>query len=194
MWSIIGRRPGANRSVRDRKARAYRLEPRVDGLENRDLMTGGSVTQTGALVSVVPPPTGPSTTTVSYQVHNGTTMIDVNLNGQNSYFSASQVGFVYYLGFGSSGAQTFQDSTGLHVVAYGGSGANLFEGGAGQDDFFGGNGSNTMDAGTGYDVLIGGGGPNVFNENAAGSGEILEAGDQNTINVPIGAPGNYSVY
>jgi len=47
--------------------------------------------------------------------------------------------------------------------------------------------------GSGYDVLIGGAGANVFNENATGSGLIVEVGSQNTINVPPGASGSYHV-
>ncbi len=48
-------------------------------------------------------------------------MLDVNLNGQNNYFSLSQVGFVYYYGQSGTGPQTFTDTTRVHVVAYGGS-------------------------------------------------------------------------
>jgi hypothetical protein len=177
-----------------RKARSHRLETRVEGLESRTLMTGGSVVQSGALVTVTPASTGPNTAIVSYQNHQGTTMLDVNLNGSDNYYSLSQVGFVYYLGSGASGAQTFQDSTSLHVVAYGGSGTNLFEGGSGQDDFFGGSGSNTFDAGSGYDLLIGGVGANVFNEDATGSGLIMEVGNDNAINGPTVASESYMIY
>jgi hypothetical protein len=62
-----------------------------------------------------------------------------------------------------------------------------------QDDFYGGSGSNTFDAGSGYDVLVGGTGTNVFNENATGSGVIVEVGSHNTINVPPGGNGNYQI-
>jgi Ca2+-binding RTX toxin-like protein len=175
------------------KARSRRLEARVEGLESRNLMTGGSVVQTGGLVTVTPATIGPNTAIVSYQNVKGTTMLDVNLNGSDNYFSLAQVGFVYYMGSGVSGAQTFQNSTSLHSVAWGGSGTNLFESSAGQDEFFGGSGINTFDAGSGYDVLIGGTGTNVFNENATGSGLIVEVGSQNTINVPPGATGSYQV-
>ena len=91
-------------------------------------------------------------------------------------------------------AQTFEDTTSLYVSAFGGSGTNFFQGGAGQDDFYGGSGSNTFDAGIGCDVMVGGNGHNVFNENATASGEILEVGNQNTVNVPPHAVGSYAVY
>jgi hypothetical protein len=42
-------------------------------------------------------------------------------------------------------------------------------------------------------VLIGGTGPNVFNENATGSGEIIEVGDSNTLTVPQGSSGSYQL-
>ncbi len=177
----------------DGRVKPRRLEATVEGLEGRQLLTGGSVVQNGALAIITPASTGPNVAIVSYQSHNGVKMLDVNLNGANNYFSLSQVAFVYYEGSGISGAQTFEDSTSLHTVAWGGSGSNLFQGGSGQDDFFGGSGSNTFDAGNGYDVLIGGTGANVFNENASGSGEIVPVGTQSTIIVPPGAAGQYTI-
>jgi Ca2+-binding RTX toxin-like protein len=186
--SIFGRLFGlglADQLGRDDKARSRRLEAMVEGLEGRQLLTGGSVVQSGALVTITPASVGPNVAIVSYQSHNGGTMLDVNLNGTDNFFSLSQISFVYYEGSGISGAQTFKDSTSLHSVAWGGSGNNLFQGGSGQDDFFGGSGSNTLVAGSGYDLLIGGNGVNVFNENATGLGEIL--------NVPPGAAGQYTV-
>jgi Ca2+-binding RTX toxin-like protein len=197
MRSVFSRRYGIDRAHpvnRDHKMRSRRLQALVECLESRDLMTGGSVVQSGALVTVTPAPTGPNTAVVSYQNHQGTTMLDVNLNGTDNFYSLSQVGFVYYLGSGASGAQTFQDNTSLHVVAYGGSGTNLFEGGSGQDDFYGGSGSNTFDAGSGYDFLIGGVGANVFNENSTGSGLIMGVGNNNTINGPTVASESYMIY
>jgi Ca2+-binding RTX toxin-like protein len=194
MQSVFGRLFGTDRGKRNRGASPRRLEARAECLESRNLMTGGSVTQVGSLVSVAPAPTGPNTTVVSYQVHGGTTMLDLNLNGQDNFFSTSQVSLVYYWGSGSSGAQIFQDSTNLNVIAFGGSGTNLFEAGSGEDEFFGGSGSNTFDAGTGFDLLVGGPGANTFNENATGSGEILELSAQNTVNVPPETAGFYMVF
>jgi Ca2+-binding RTX toxin-like protein len=121
-------------------------------------------------------------------------MLDVQLNGTNNYFSLTQVGIVYYKGSGASGAQTFQNTTSVFTEAWGGSGANLFEGGTGEDEFIGGSGSNTFDAGSGFDVLIGGSGANVFNENAAGSGFISELGTQNTVNAPTDSASSYQVF
>ncbi len=195
-WSIFVRVFGlgqADQPGRDDRARSRRLEARVEGLEGRQLLTGGSVVQNWALVVVTPASIGPNVAIVSYQSHNGVKMLDVNLNGADNYFSLSQVAFVYYEGSGISGTQTFMDATSLHTVAWGGSGSNLFQGGSGQDVFFGGSGSNTFDAGSGFDVLVGGTGANVFNENASGSGEIVEVGTQNTINVPQGATGYYTI-
>jgi Ca2+-binding RTX toxin-like protein len=178
---------GANR------ARSRRLVARVEGLENRNLMTGGSVVQTGVLVTITPAPAATNVAIVSDQTVKGTTMLDVNLNGSNNYFSSTQVGLVFYMGGGLSGSQTFQNTTSLSTYAWGGSGSNLFEGGTGSDEFFGGSGANTFDAGSGFDWLIGGLGSNTFNENAVGSGVIQERGTNNTINVPSGASGTYWV-
>jgi Ca2+-binding RTX toxin-like protein len=193
MRSIFGRLFGTDRGKRNRGATSRRLQARVVDLESRGLMTGGTVALSGALLTITPTTSGPNTTIVSYQIHDGASMIDVNFNGANNYFSTSQVGFVYYLGYGSTGPQTFEDSTSLHEVAYGGSGPNVFEAGSGQDDFYGGNGSNLFVAGTGYDVMVGGNGANTFDENSGGSGEIIEVGVSSTVNVPTGASGSYQV-
>ncbi len=40
---------GQNQIGRNHKARSRRLAPRVDGLETRNLMTGGTVVQSGVL-------------------------------------------------------------------------------------------------------------------------------------------------
>ena len=189
--SVFGRLFGIGRA---HKSRSHRLAARVEGLEARALLTGGSVVQGGGLVTVTPASSGPNVAIVSYQNVNGTMELNVNLNGSNFDFSLSQVGFVYYEGSGVGGSQTFQNTTSLHTVAWGGSGTNLFESsGNDQDEFFGGSGGNTFDAGSGFDVLIGGSGPNTFNESLTGSGEILEVGSSNTINVPAGATGQYYV-
>lgn len=156
-------------------------------------MTAGTVVQTPGLVTVTPATTGPNIAVVSYQSVNGTTMLDVNLNGTDNYFSPAAVSFVYYMGSGASGSQTFENNTGLHTIAWGGSGTNLFVGGTGQDEFIGGSGANTFDAGTGNDVLIGGNGPNVFNENSAGTGTIVELGSQNTVNAAPGSAADYGI-
>ena len=162
-WFVLRRKFGAGRH---RMAPSRRRSAQVEGLESRNLMTAGSVVLTPGLVTVTPSSTGPNIAIVSYQNVKGTTMLDVNLNGTDHDFGLAQVAFVYYMGSGTSGDQTFQNTTSLHTVAWGGSGTNLFEGGAGQDEFIGGSGSNTFDAGSGYDVLIGGAGPNVFNESS----------------------------
>jgi Ca2+-binding RTX toxin-like protein len=145
--------------------------------------------QTGLLVTITPAPSGPNTAIVSDQVHNGATMVDVSLNGVDNFFSPSQVGFVYDRGASTGGAQTFENSTSLHTIFWGGSGANLDEStGTGADEFIGGSGSNTFATGLGFDLLIGGSGPNVYTENSAGSGEFVETGSNNTVN------GNYPSY
>jgi hypothetical protein len=117
----------------------------------------------------------------------------VNLNGVAFNFSLAAVGFVHYQGSGSSGAQTFENETGLHSVAWGGSGSNLFVSTTANDEFFGGSGTNTFDAGSGTDMLIGGSGANTFNESVVGSGEIIEVGSNNTVNVPSGSTGSYYI-
>ena len=178
---------------RVQRARSRRLVARVEDLERRNLMAAGSVVQSGGLVTVNPSSTGPNTAIVSCKNVGGTTMLDVNLNGSDNYFSLAQVGFVYYMGSSVSGAQTFENETSLHTVAWGGSGTNLFVSTTGPDEFFGGSGDNTFVAGTGYDVLVAGSGNNVFDENSAGTGFILEAGSSDTINAPPGSSGGYIV-
>ena len=176
------------------RAKSRRLAAGVEGLESRGLMTGGSVVLAGGLVSITPSTSDQNVAVVSYANVNGSRMLDVNLNGADIYFKPAQVAFVYYLGSGIGGAQTFQNTTGLHTVAWGGSGANLFVGGTGSDEFVGGSGSNTFDAGTGFDLLIGGTSANVFNENPVGSGIISEFGNQNTVNTQPGSSGRYQIY
>lgn len=190
MPSAFGRIRNGERKCRSRSRRPVDV---VEGLERRDLLTAGSVLGSGSYVMVTPNSTGPNTTVVSYQQYNGTTMLDVNLNGSDHYFSTSQVASVYYLGNSASGSQIFQDSTHLSVYALGGSGTNLFEGGSGNDTFIGGSGSNTFDAGTGFDMMEGGSGSNTFNENATGSGIIELCGGTNTINPPSGGTGGYVI-
>jgi Ca2+-binding RTX toxin-like protein len=183
-------RPRRNHGVCSR-----RLEAQVEGLESRNLMAAGTVSQSAGLVTITPAPTGPNVAVVSYQHVNGSTMLDVNLNGTNNYFALSQVSFVYYMGSSVGGSQTFDNTTGLHTIAWAGSGENTFIGGSGQDEFIGGTGTGTniFDAGTGSDMLIGGNGDNVFTESASGSGTIIELGSQNTIMSPSGSGGNYEV-
>jgi Ca2+-binding RTX toxin-like protein len=191
MRPVLGWLFGIGRSY---KSRSRGLAAGVEGLEARSLLTGGSVVQSGGLVTITPSSTGANVAIVSYQNVKGTTLLNVNLNGSNFDFSLSQVGFVYYQGSSVGGSQTFENTTSLHTVAWGGSGSNLFESsGNAEDEFFGGSGSNTFDAGSGFDVLIGGSGPNTFNESMTGWGEIVEIGCSNTINVPPGGTGYYYV-
>jgi len=188
MRSIFGGRLGifgVDRIGRDYKARSRRLQPSVDGLERRELLTvaAGSVTLSAGVVTIVPAPTGPSTAVVSYQTVGGVKEVDVNLNGVDNYFGLGTVGLVSFQGSGSSGNETFQNETGLSTNAQGGSGTNLFIGGSGLDAFYGGSGTNTFDAGSGYDVLVGGTGSNTYNA-TTGSGLIIERGSTITVNAP----------
>jgi hypothetical protein len=192
MQAVYGRRFKIGRS---HKSTSRRLVARLEGLESRSLMAAGSVVQSGGLVTVTPASSGANVAIVSYQNVNGTNELDVNLNGNDFYFSLSQVGFVYYQGSGVGGSQTFQNTTSLHTIAWGGSGTNLVESsGNAQDEFFGGSGTNTFDAGSGFDMFIGGSGSNTFNESLTGSGAMLEVGANNTVNAPSGATENYDVF
>jgi Ca2+-binding RTX toxin-like protein len=196
MRAIFSRQDGASATAqraRETGINGRRLGTGVERLESRNLLSGGTVVLTPGLVTITPSSSGPNTAIVSYQKVSGVTMLDVNLNGVNRYFSLAQVGFVYYRGANAAGAQTFENETSLHSVAWGGSGANLFISTTASDEFFGGSGPNTFDAGSGVDMLIGGSGANVFNENATGSGAIVEVGPSNTVNVPPGATGSYDI-
>jgi hypothetical protein len=196
MRSLFSRRFWGGTATQSRtqpKARSRGLEARLEPLESRNLLSGGTVVLSPGLVTVTPSPTGPNTAIVSYQRVNGATMLDVNLNGVNNYFSLTQVGFIYYRGANDTGAQMFENDTGLHCVAWGGSGTNHFVSTIARDEFFGGSGTNTFDAGSGFDWLVGGSGANIFNESAHGSGQIIKAGSSNTVNVPAGATGTYYI-
>jgi hypothetical protein len=188
-----GRPPQASRPRRHHNPRSRRSDLRVEGLENRNLMTAGSVVVTSGLATITPASTGPNVAIVSYQQVNGSTMLDVNLNGTNNYFALSQVSFVYYTGSTVGGSQTFENTTGLHTIAWAGSGVNTFTGGSGQDEFIGSSGVNDFNAGTGYDMLIGGNGVNVFTEATGGSGIIIELGSQDTVVPPNGSGAGYDV-
>jgi hypothetical protein len=196
MRSIFSRRsPRASRHGRAHTARSRRLEARVEQVESRNLMTTtGSVMLSPGLVTITPPSAGHTSAIVSYANVNGATELDVSLNGANNYFNPAQVGAVYYMGSAASGSQVFQNETGLHSVAWGGSGSNEFIGGTGSDEFIGGSGANTFYAGSGLDLLVGGSGANTFDENAAGFGIISESGASNTVNVPSGSSPDYQVY
>ena len=188
MRSIFGGRlgiVGVDRIGRDRKARSRRLQPSVDGLERRELLTvaAGSVTLSAGVVTIVPAPNVSNTAVVSYQTVGGVKEVDVNLNGVDNYFGLGTVGLVSFQGSDSSGNETFQNETGLSTNAHGGSGTNLFIGGSGLDAFYGGSGTNTFDAGSGYDVLVGGTGSNTYNA-TTGSGLIIERGSTITVNAP----------
>jgi Ca2+-binding RTX toxin-like protein len=200
MQSLFGRQFGivrADRVGRNPKARPRRLEPSVDGLERRELLTGGAVAQSGGEVIVTPAPTGPNTVTISYHSEGSSgTAIDVNLNGTNNYFGIGTpwVGTVVFNGKGLTGAVTFTNQTDVTAVAVGGSGTNTFNGGSGVDEFIGGSGSNTFNAGSGYDILVGGSGTNVFDVSSTGSGIVDESGSQNTITDPPSSTGSYQFY
>jgi Ca2+-binding RTX toxin-like protein len=186
-WPARRARPSAD-------ARSRWLAAGLETLESRSLLTAGSVVLSPGLITVTPSSAGSNIAIVSYANVNGQKMLDVNLNGNNNYFNPAQVGAVYYMGSGTSGAQTFENNTNVDTVAWGGSGSNVFEGGTRTDEFFGGSGSNTFYAGSGLDLLEGGSGANTFDENAAGFGIISESGTSNTINVPSGSSPDYQVY
>jgi Ca2+-binding RTX toxin-like protein len=192
---------GAGRVGRDRKAQPRRLQPGVDGLETRALLTGGSITLQGSAVIVAPDAAVTNNTvTVSYQRSgNSVTGVDVDLNhGQadeiNRVFTPGTITMVYFDGSSIGGNETFTNNTSIFSAAYGGSGINTFNGGSGMDEFVGGTGTNTFNAGTGFDILIGGYGNNIYNESATGSGFVLEVGSHNTVNDPIGGTGSYQVF
>lgn len=193
MPSLFNRHFGivrSDRAGRDGKARSRRLQPCLDRLETRALMTGGgSVTLTGGEVVISPAPSGRNTVTISYQVVGGIQGLDVNLNGTDNDFSLSQVNLVYFNGTRLASNVTFTNTTSVTTEAFGGFGTNVFTGGSGVNMFGGGSGSNTFNAGSGYEILIGGTGPNVFNLSSTGSG-IVELGLTDTIN---GSTANYLV-
>jgi len=199
MQSVFGRQFGLGRTdrvARDRKAKSRRLQPSVDGLERRALMTGG-VTLTGSVAVITPDPALAATTgnsaVVSFAQHNGATELDVNLNGQDNYFPLGTVAQVNYCGSGVSGKQSLSITNNAKIVVYalGGSGTNNFTAGSGMAEFVGGSGTNDFTAGSGYDVLIGGSGSNTYNLSANGRGLIIKEGSSNTVNDPAGATGTY---
>ncbi len=173
--------------------RRSKLGMAVESLETRNLLTGGSVVQTGALVTITPAPGGPNSAVVSYASVAGVTKLDVNLNGVDYFFNPSQIGAVYYEGSGLTGNQSFANSARVEGVAWGGVGSNNFVGGPALNEFYGGAGPDTFNAGTGFTYMLGGVASNTFVESQTGSGEIVEEGNQNTIVVPPGQSGHYVV-
>lgn len=138
MQSLFGRQFGivrADRLGRNRKARSRRLEPSVDGLEHRALLTGGggAAALSNGVVSIVAPLTSGNTTSVSIDVPNNAVKVTVNGNVQE--FSVSQVTEIFYEG-GLGGNDTFTNSTAILSVDVGLGGNNTFTGGTGQDVFF----------------------------------------------------------
>jgi len=171
MQSVFGRQFGLGRTdrvARDRKAKSRRLQPSVDGLERRELLSTG-VALSGTAVTVMPAPSGNNTVTVSYQVVSGVNKVDVNLNNVDHFFNVSQVHMVFCNGASLSGNLTFTNNhTSVLTIAYGGSGTNTFTGGIGTDEFIGGSGTNDFYGGTGYEIMAGGRGANNYNLIATG--------------------------
>jgi Ca2+-binding RTX toxin-like protein len=186
---------GAKQLGRNQKARPRRLQPGVDSLERREVLTGGgSVVQSGLLVTITPDASATSNTAiVSNKTVNGAPRIDVQLNGVDNYFAPGSIIAVNYMGSGASGTQLFENDTNLVSYGVGGSGHNTFVGGSNLDAFVGGSGTNTFDAGTGVDAMVGGTGTNVFNESATGRGFIYTDSGNDVVNTPTGAAGRYFV-
>jgi len=66
-WSIFVRGFGPRPTIHaghDVRAGSRRLEARVESLEGRQLLSGGSVVQNGALVIITPASTGPNVAVV----------------------------------------------------------------------------------------------------------------------------------
>jgi len=195
MQFVFGRQLGIGRTDRvdrDRKARSRRLQPSVDGLESRNLMSVPGVSLSAGVLTIVPDATVTNNTAVvSYLTVSGVNYLDVNLNNHhtNTEFQLRQVGSVSFQGSGFSVNESFQNTTGVSTNAHGGSGTNHFIGGLGHDVFYGGTGVNILDAGTGYDVLVGGAGSNTYNA-LTGSGLIIKRGS--TIDPP-NANGSWTV-
>jgi hypothetical protein len=199
MQSVFGRQFGLGRTdrvARDRKAKSRRLQPSVDGLESRNLLSlVPGVTLSAGVLTIVPDATVTNNTAVvSYLTVGGVNYLDVSLNGNHTgtQFQLRQVGSVSFQGSGFSVNETFQNKTGVSTNAHGGSGHNTFIGGLGQDVFYGGSGVNILDAGTGYDVLVGGSGSNTYNA-LTGSGLIIERGSTTSVNDPPNANGSWTV-
>ena len=147
MQFVFGRQFGigrADRVDRNRKAKSRRLQPSVDGLERRNLMSAGSITMSGSAVTVMPASSGKNTVTVSYlKTGSVVTGIDVNLNGTiDKQFAPGSVTMVFFNGSGAAGDDAFTNNTALLAVAYGGSHTNTFMAGSGMNEFVGGSGTN----------------------------------------------------
>ena len=178
MQFVFGRQFGigrADRVDRNRKAKSRRLQPSVDGLERRNLMSAGSITMSGSAVTVMPASSGKNTVTVSYlKTGSVVTGIDVNLNGTiDKQFAPGSVTMVFFNGSGAAGDDAFTNNTALLAVAYGGSHTNTFMAGSGMNEFVGGSGTNDFYAGSGYGIFLGGTGANTYHE-SGGPGIILK--------------------
>ena len=89
---------------------------------------------------------------------NGQTVIDAN----SIDFDPAKVNLIHFDCRGLDGDVTIFNNTSLSMIAFGGNGYNMFQGGTGIDEFIGGPKSNSFQAGAGYDVMVGGTGSNDF--------------------------------
>jgi hypothetical protein len=145
---------GLKQVGREHKARPRRLEPCVEGLESKKLLTGG-VSLANGMLSIVAPLASGNNASVSIDKVNGN--VQVLLDGTTQEFAASQVSAIYYSG-GTSGNDTFVNATSIMSIDYGWGGNNNFTGGTGADYMFlWGNGNCVHDSGGGAVVFTHGG-------------------------------------
>jgi hypothetical protein len=139
---------GLKQVGREHKARPRRLEPCVEGLESKKLLTGGSgVSLANGMLSIVAPMQSGNTASVSIDNANGN--VQVILNDTTQEFAASQVNAIYYNG-GLGGHDTFVNATSIMSIDFGWGGNNNFSGGTGADYMFvWGDGNSVHDAGGG---------------------------------------------
>ena len=180
-------------TARERRARQRCFHTRVERLEDRNLMAGGSVVLAAGLVTITPASTGPNTAIVSYQNVSGTKMLDVSLNGSSHYFGVATVGFVYYEGSGVSAHRLLKMKP-ASTRSRGAALARISSWAPPATTTFSAARAPTRSTRAAELTCSSAArATNVFNENAAGTGDIIEVGSSNTVNVPPGSTGTYYI-
>jgi Ca2+-binding RTX toxin-like protein len=85
--------------------------------------------------------------------HNGELQVDVN--GQQSFFIVNQVTAIQILGLNGNDQITVDDNVSINTTIHGGKGNDTINGGGGGDTIYGGKGNDVIHGGTGSDTMHG---------------------------------------
>lgn len=88
--------------------------------------------------------------------HTGELQVDVN--GQQSFFTANQVTSIQILGLGGNDQITVNDNVAIHTTIRGGKGNDTIKGGGGDDTIYGDAGNDSINSSLGNDTVFAGSG------------------------------------